>query len=206
MTPISTATLRQSGFITLPERQTPISNGRLGIILLIGTETILFASFISAYLVLRMGSTLWPPAGTPRLQLDLSVANTLILLASSVMAIGARQALRRQAMRLVRALLGATFSLGSLFLILQGVEFHRLHARGLTLRTGPYGAVFFSLAACHGFHVLGGLAFLGVLLARAAAMGRDRLTQWREWVGYSEIYWHFVTAVWLVLFTILYIV
>jgi len=159
---------------------TGISNGRLGMMLLVGTETILFSSFIGAYLVLRGAAASWPPFGTPHLTLDLAILNTALLVVSSF------QAWRRR--------LGSTFILGSLFLVLQAVEFHRLYARGLTLQTGTYGALFYTLVTCHGLHVLGGLAILALALRKA------------EWAENAELYWHFVTGVWLVLFSILYLV
>ena len=158
---------------------TGISNGKLGMMLLVGTETVLFSTFIGAYLVLRGAAAAWPPLGTPHLSLDLSIINTALLLLSTVLAFRRR--------------LGWTFLLGALFLVLQAVEFHRLYARGLTLQTGPYGALFYSLITCHGIHVLGGLVILAVALRKAA------------WADNAELYWHFVTAVWLVLFSILYI-
>jgi len=169
------------------ETRLAISNGRLGMILLIGTETILFSCFIGAYLVLRMGATIWPPIGSPALSLGLSSVNTSVLVLSTILVF------RRQ--------IRATFALGSLFLLLQAVEFHRLYARGLTLQTGAYGALFYSLISCHGLHVLGGLAILGMVLWR---MGSDPSLS--EWIGHAQLYWHFVTGVWLVLFTILYLV
>jgi heme/copper-type cytochrome/quinol oxidase subunit 3 len=159
---------------------TGISNGRLGMMLLIGTETILFASFIGAYLVLRFAAPSWPPIGTPVLSLGLSSVNTGLLLVSTALAHAKR--------------LSWTFALGVLFLLLQVTEFHRLYAQGLTLQTGTYGALFFTLISCHGLHVLGGLGIL------AAAFRK------RAWAEYAELYWHFVTAVWLVLFAILYLV
>src|SRR5437899_3099977 len=158
---------------------TGISNGRLGMMLLVGTETVLFSCFIGAYLVLRGAAAAWPPYGAPPLTLDLSSVNTAVLLSSLV--------------PVWRRRLGVAFSVGALFLILQAFEFHRLYARGLTLQTGTYGALFFSLVACHGLHVIGGLAILAVAFRKEA------------WAEYAELYWYFVTGVWLVLFSILYI-
>jgi cytochrome c oxidase subunit 3 len=152
----------------------PMSNAQLGMLLLIGTETILFACFISAYVVLRNAARVWPPMGTPPLLLGLSVWNTAVIAASAV--------------SMFRKYWNTTFALGALFLILQMVEFSSLYARGLTLKSGPYGAVFFTLAGAHGLHVLGGL----VLLAMRAK--------------YSALYWSFVTVVWFILFAILYLV
>src|SRR5690349_4919393 len=115
---------------------TSISNGRLGMILLVGTETILFSSFLGAYLVLRGAAAAWPPFGTPHLSLDLSAVNTALLVFSTILA--------------YRRKITATFACGCLFLLLQAVEFHRLYALGLTLQTGTYGALFYSLISCHG--------------------------------------------------------
>jgi heme/copper-type cytochrome/quinol oxidase subunit 3 len=162
------------------EDGTGISNGRLGMMLLVGTETVLFSSFIGAYIVLRAASAFWPPMGTPHLNLELSSINTAVLLASTVLVYYRR--------------IGWTFLLGCLFLALQAFEFHRLYARGLTLQTGTYGALFYTLITCHGLHVLGGLGILAVAFKKTA------------WAEYAELYWHFVTGVWLVLFAVLYIV
>jgi len=176
-----------AGTLRLTRRPPPaISNGRLGMMLLVGSETVLFACAISAYMVLRMGAATWPPAGTPHLTLGLSSINTAILVLSSLILMTRK-----------RSRHAACFLLGTLFLLLQGLEFHRLYARGLTLQTGPYGAIFYSLISLHGLHVLGGLGFLLYLL-----MGIQNPPQRKK---YAEMYWHFVTAVWLVLFSILYI-
>ena len=159
---------------------TGISNGKLGMMLLVGTETILFSSFIGAYLVLRMAAASWPPMGTPHLNPDLAVVNTALLVFST--------------WQIYRRRIGATFFLGIVFLLLQALEFHRLYARGLTLQTGTYGALFYALVTCHGLHVLGGLGILAVAFRKEA------------WAEYAELYWHFVTGVWLVLFGVLYLV
>jgi len=158
---------------------TGISNGRLGMMLVVGTETVLFSSFIGAYIILRSAAVQWPPLGTPSLNVDLSSVNTAILVVSTIFA--------------YRKRLGATLGLGLLFLVLQGVEFHRLYARGLTLQTGTYGALFYTLISCHGLHVLGGLLILAMALRKAS------------WAENAELYWHFVTGVWLVLFGVLYL-
>jgi len=180
---------------------TGVSNNRLGMMLLVGTETILFSTFIGAYLVLRGAAVTWPPFGTPHLTAGLSSINTAVLLVSSLM--------------IWRRRIGLTFILGSLFLLLQVFEFHRLYARGLTLQTGTYGALFYTLVTCHGLHVLGGLAILTYALSKQQAASskqehRSLLAARRslasDWAGHAEIYWHFVTGVWLVLFSILYIV
>src|SRR5579864_7798840 len=113
---------------------TGISNGRLGMMLLVGTETILFSSFIGAYIVLRAAAAHWPPLGSPHLSLDLSSVNTALLVFSTL--------------QIHRRRIAQTFFLGCVFLFLQAVEFHRLYAHGLTLQTGTYGALFYTLISC----------------------------------------------------------
>lgn len=156
-----------------------LSNGQIGMVLLLGTETMLFATFIGAYAVLRQSALIWPPLGVPKLTLDLSVANTALLIISSVL--------------VWRRKLVATLVMGTLFLALQGVEFHRLYTLGLTLKTGIFGGFFYSLITCHALHVVGGLAILLAAIRKPL------------WAPNAELYWHFVTAVWLVLFAMLYL-
>jgi cytochrome c oxidase subunit III len=181
----------------------PISNRSLGMMLLIGSETVLFSCLISAYVVLRSAVTSWPPAGTPRLTLGLSVINTAILMASAFYAYGASRAMRRERLSRTRASLVVTILLGGLFLLLQAVEFRTLYARGLTLAAGTYSAIFFTLAGCHGLHVMGGLGYLAVVWNRTGNPPSPEAL--REAVSAASLYWYFVTAVWLILFCILYI-
>ncbi len=159
---------------------TGLSNGRLGMMLLVSTETMLFSTFIGAYLVIRGAALVWPPLGVPELSWHLSSINTTLLVLSSVL--------------VWRKRFGWTLALGGIFLALQMIEFQRLYALGLTLQTGVFGALFYTLISCHGLHVIGGLGILATALRKPV------------WGSYAEIYWHFVTAVWLVLFSILYIV
>ncbi len=147
-------------------------------VLLLGTETMLFATFIGAYIILRGASLVWPPAGVPHLTPELSSFNTVLLVGSTIL--------------VWRGKLVATFICGVIFLLLQSLEFQRLYALGLTLKTGAFGGLFYTLITCHGLHVLGGLAILATAFRKAS---------WRE---YAELYWHFVTAVWLILFGMLY--
>jgi cytochrome c oxidase subunit 3 len=177
-----------AGTLRTSHRPAPvISNGRLGMMLLVGTETVLFACFISAYIILRKAAAVWPPAGTPHLTPVLASVNTAVLVLSSYILMTRKPS--RHAI---------VFLMGCVFLLLQGVEFHRLYARGLTLQTGPYGSIFYSLVGLHGFHVIGGLGFLFYLL-----ISIQNPTERKK---FAETYWHFVTSVWLVLFSILYLI
>jgi cytochrome c oxidase subunit III len=182
---------------TLPFARRPepiISNGTLGTMLLLGSESVLFACFISAYMVLRMSAPMWPPGGTPLLTTTLSAWNTGVLVLSGFTVFVAGRASGRNRNALARSFLWTTCALGALFVGLQVVEFNQLYGRGLTLKTGVYGGILFTLVGCHALHILGGLIFLG------AALQQPKRT------FFAELYWYFVTAVWGLLFSILYIV
>jgi cytochrome c oxidase subunit 3 len=184
----------QANLLSFDRRPEPIiSNGTLGTMLLVGSESVLFACLISAYMVLRMSAPMWPPGGTPLLTTGLSAWNTGVLGVSALAIFIAGRASSRNR-KMAKGFLWTTVGLGLLFVGLQIVEFNQLYARGLTLKTGAYGAIFFTLVACHALHVLGGLGFLG------ASIQQPKRT------FFAELYWYFVTAVWGLLFSILYIV
>lgn len=181
---------------------TGLTNSRLGMMLLIGSETVLFTSFIGAYLVLRFGALRWPPFGTPVLGLGLSSANTALLVGTSALTLFLRRWARLGQRDALRKGVQAFLALGGIFLAAQAFEFQRLYAQGLTLKSGTYGALFYSLITCHGLHVLGGLVIFSVLWSKISSDGTAALQQR---VGDAALYWHFVTGVWLVLFGILYL-
>jgi cytochrome c oxidase subunit 3 len=182
----------------------PLSNARLGMLILLGGEIMFFGGLVIAFLQLRLQAPVWPPPGQPRLPVGLTAVNTLVLLASS-------WALTR-ALRMVRTgnpaglvrWLGWTWGLGVLFLVIQGVEWTRLVGFGLRVSSGIYGATFYTLIGVHGAHVLGAAVWLGGMLWLAR---RGRFTP-EEHVPLDccAIYWHFVVALWPVLYVLVYLV
>ena len=181
----------------------PISNARLGMLMLLGGETMFFGGLVIAFLQLRFGAPVWPPPGQPRLPVGLTAVNTLILLGSSWALVRAVRAVRGgDGGELVRWL-GRTFGLGVLFLVIQGIEWTRLVHFGLRVSSGIYGATFYTLIGVHGVHVLGAVAWLGVILWLAR---RGRFTQHRHVVlTCCAMYWHFVVALWPVLYLLVYL-
>jgi heme/copper-type cytochrome/quinol oxidase subunit 3 len=180
-----------------------VSNARIAMIVLIAAESMLFAGLIGTYLVFRLGAASWPPPGLPRLPLGLTVLNTAVLLASVVPMHRALRALRQPFDRGVARHVEMTALLGAVFLAVQGTEWARLVAHGLTLSSGPYGATFYVLIGCHGLHVLAAVVWLAVV---AFVARRDRIAVTRpaalEMCG---IYWYFVCALWVVLFPLVYL-
>jgi heme/copper-type cytochrome/quinol oxidase subunit 3 len=186
-----------------PAPRRPLDNLRLAILFFIGAESMFFAALISALFVLRLGMPVWPPPLQPRLPVGLTGVNTLVLLGSSVAMIGAGRALaRNDRRRLVRAL-GLAALLGGLFLAVQGYEWLRLIRFGLTMSSSTYGTTFYTLIGTHALHVAGALVWVCAILALAAAgrFSADRASGVRA----CAMYWHFVVALWPILYVAVYL-
>jgi cytochrome c oxidase subunit III len=181
----------------------PISNARVGMLVFLGAETMFFAGLISTFLVFRLGHQVWPPAALPRLPVEVTGINTLILLGSAYTMWRALRAIRLAAQhRFVRMLL-YTVVLGMVFLGIQGYEWVQLVRFGLTLQSGIYGATFYTLIGCHGLHVFGAVLWLlGVLrLAR-----KNRYTaQQHTGAAVCGMYWYYVVALWPILYGLVYL-
>jgi cytochrome c oxidase subunit III len=181
-----------------------LDNVRVAMLFLIAGEVMFFAGLISGFLVLRMAAPLWPPPLQPRLPILVTGFNTLVLVLSSVAMMGASRAMRAgDGVRLVRGLAIAA-ALGALFLAIQGYEWMRLLHYGLTVTSGAYGATFYTLIGAHAAHVVGALVWLLVTLAMAR---HGRFLDGRTAVVRAcAIYWHFVVALWPVLYVTVYLV
>ena len=187
-----------------PEQRPLMENAQLATLIFLGAEAMFFAALIAAYLVARVGAIAWPPPFQPRLPVEVTAVNTLFLLASSLAMVRARRAIRRgDRAGLVRGL-GQTALLGTTFLFIQGYEWIRLVSFGLTASSGMYGATFYTLIGIHGAHVLAAVIWLSVIFIGAT---RERYSQGSHLgVTICGIYWHFVVAVWPILFTLVYLV
>jgi cytochrome c oxidase subunit 3 len=180
---------------TLPDR------GRVGIAGLIIAESAVFAIFVVAY-VFYVGKNLSGP--TPHQVLDLPIVASLVLWSSSVTIALAVRALRADARGPFTAWWAVTILLGTAFLAGTAIEWHRLiYTDGLTIRTNLFGTTFYSLVGLHAFHVVVGLVLMSVMLA-AAVRGQVGVAH----AGRAEtlsLYWHFVDAVWVVVFLVVYV-
>jgi cytochrome c oxidase subunit 3 len=181
----------------------PINNARLGVMLFIGAEGMFFAGLLSAFLVFRTGSAVWPPPFQPRLPIVVTAMNTIILLWSSYTMHRALRAIRRGNAQGLMDWLGLTAVLGMIFLSVQGYEWARLLRFGLTLSSSVYGAIFYTLIGCHAGHVFGAVIWLLIILV----MAKKRRFAPEQFVGVQVcgIYWYFVVALWLILFGVVYL-
>jgi cytochrome c oxidase subunit III len=176
---------------------------KLGLLLFITMEIMLFAGIISAFLMFHAGPIQWPPPDQPRLPVGVTAVNTLILLVSGFSFYRASQALKSGRYIAFLEGLEVTTWLGFLFLAIQGTEWIRLVHFGLTLYSGVFGGFFYLLVGLHGLHVAGGLLALFWMKDRASRgyyAGGDTLA-----VELCRMYWYFVVGLWPLLFALVYL-
>ena len=185
-------------------RRPLLDNVRLAMLFLICGEVMFFGGLVSAFLVLRVTAAQWPPPLQPRLPVGVTGVNTVVLLASSVAMVAAIRALdRRDVSTLVRRLLLAG-GLGAAFLLVQGYEWIRLVSYGLTVWSGAYGTTFYTVIGTHAAHVVAAVVWVAVAAWLAAA---GRFAEGRTGVLRAcAIYWHFVVALWPILYVAVYLV
>ena|ERR1700742_3768528 len=188
----------------LPENAAPWKlpyRGRVGIACLIIAEAAIFTIFVVAYLF-YIGKSVSGP--TPREVLETPIFYTVCLLSSSLTIHLAVRLLERERRALFLLLWFITLILGGLFLYGTAREWHRLiYQRGLTISTNLFGTTYYSLVGLHGFHVTVGLLLLTVVLlfGLAGRVGPEQSAR----VDVLSLYWHFVDAVWVVVFTVVYV-
>src|SRR5215813_8967920 len=138
------------------------SSRKVALVSLILTETTLFSIFVAAYLF-YVGKSLTGPM--PRDVLALPVLATIFLLSSSVTIVLAERAFNRDRVVLFKLFWFATIVLAGLFLLMTGLEWHKLiYHDGLTISTNLFGTAFYSLVGLHAFHVIVGMTGLSIIL------------------------------------------
>ena len=184
----------QTGW-TLPDR------GRVAVLCLIVTEFTIFSIFVVAY-IFYIGKSLSGP--TPSQVLELPIWASICLLSSSLTVGIAERALKANRIQQFKLWTGATILLGLEFLRNTAVEWrHLINDFNLTITTNLFGTTFYSLVGLHASHVVIGLTLLLISLAlglRGSMQGQGRRFELLAW------YWHFVDAVWVVVFTVVYVI
>ncbi|HVF54275.1 MAG TPA: cytochrome c oxidase subunit 3 [Actinomycetota bacterium] len=182
---------------------TGIDNAKLAMWTFLGSECLFFGSFISTYLLYRNRVHSGP---TPHEIYDIpyTSVSSFVLLMSSLTMVLALAAIQRGDHRAVRSWLLATAMLGTVFIGGQIYEFTTFVEEGLTLTTSTFGSAFFVLTGFHGAHVTVGILMLLTLYGMSLS-GRltEKDTRPVEYIG---LYWHFVDIVWIIIFTVIYLV
>ena len=190
----------ESGLIHQSEWALP-DRGRVGVLCLIVTEFAIFSIFVVAY-VFYIGKSLTGP--TPSQVLELPVWATICLLSSSITVAIAERSLKRNRVPTFKIWTGATILLGLEFLRNTAVEWrHLINDFHLTITTNLFGTTFYSLVGLHASHVAIGLTLLlltFILGLRGSMRGQGRRFELLSW------YWHFVDAVWVAVFTVVYVI
>lgn len=169
----------------------------------IGSECLLFGTLISTYLVYE-GRSVVGPTTHEILNIPITSVSTFDLLMSSLAMVLALAAVSRGDLLWSRIWLGTTALLGMVFLGFQYYEFSSFVHEGLTIQTNLFGSTFFTLTGFHGGHVAVGVLLLLTLLTRSfqGKLGPDRAMN----VELTGLYWHFVDVVWIVIFTVVYLI
>jgi len=168
-------------------------SGTIGMALFVFTEVMLFAGFISAFVIVRSSAPLgtWPPDGQPRLPFERTALNTLMLLASGVALFVAGRRHRSGTRGVAAAWLGAALALGLAFVALQGGEWAALLRQGLTLTSSQLGSFFYVIVGTHALHAAAAIVAL-VFAWRALLVGTLRPTH----LTAVSMFWYFVVLVW----------
>ena len=209
---------------------TGLDNRKIAVWTFIGSECMLFASLISTYLIYKGKSIVGPFPHTeyvneagkvfkPILDIPVTSASTFVLLMSSFFMVLALQAVQlkgkpapaatagwwERIQRNSQFWLAATALMGIVFLGFQAYEFTSFVHEGLTIKTNLFGSTFFTLTGFHGAHVTVGVLWLVTLLwidrTRGLSGANDELL-----VDICALYWHFVDVVWIVIFTLIYLI
>ncbi|MDO8614556.1 MAG: heme-copper oxidase subunit III [Dehalococcoidia bacterium] len=195
------------------ETSTGLDNRKLLMWLFLGSECLFFGSLIAAYLLYRDRS-LGPPFPSDRVfngvhyeglfDIPFTSVSAFVLLMSSVTMVLALAAIQRGNRRSMQVWLLTTALLGTLFVSGQAYEFTVFHREGLSLGSNLFGTTFFVLTGFHGAHVTIGVLILLSLLAmsfQGRIQQKDSLN-----VELAGLYWHFVDVVWIVIFTLVYLI
>ncbi|HSY73611.1 MAG TPA: cytochrome c oxidase subunit 3 [Alloacidobacterium sp.] len=178
------------------------SKGRVAMFCVIIAESAIFTIFVVAY-IYNIGKSTYGPL--PQQVLEVPLFNSICLLSSSLTIWLSERAIEHGQIRKFGLWWALTFVLGAIFLVGTGVEWHKLiYEDGLTISTNLFGTTFYSLVGLHASHVIIGLsALLLVLILTITGHVRQ---EHAERIQILALYWHFVDGVWIIVFTVVYVI
>jgi len=180
-----------------------LSNTKLAMWLFLGSECLLFGGLISTYMLYRNRHS--ENLGPDQLwDIPFTSASSFVLLTSSLTMVLAVSAANRKDLRNTKIYLGVTAILGGLFLAGQIYEFTTFYREGLGFTTSLFSSSFFTLTGFHGAHVAIGIT---MLVATIGMIQKDKISGDKaEAVEMVGLYWHFVDVVWIIIFTLVYLI
>ena len=171
-----------------------------GMIIFLCSESVIFLAFFAGYIVLKLSSPLWLPAGVEGLEVRSPLINTLILVSSSFVAWFAEIQLQRGRLWRFRGLWLVTMLMGATFVVGQAIEWRGL---SFSLRDGVFGGIFYLLTGFHGLHVITGILLMALMLGRSFRPGNYEGGE--AGVTSVSLFWHFVDVIWILLFLLIYV-
>ena len=187
----------------IEETTTGLNHRKMLMWIFLGSDCMFFAALVATYMVYR-GQSLTGPYPIDIIDVPITTISTFVLLCSSFAMVQALSATNRDDQRGIRIWLLATAILGAIFIGFQIFEFNHFKNAGLTLGTNLFGATFFTLTGFHGAHVTVGIIWLlGMLVVAMKGRLGPASALDVELVG---LYWHFVDIVWIIIFTLLYLI
>jgi len=189
-------------FTMPPPRRRPANTAVFGMALFVFTEVMLFAGFVSAFIIVQSHTPpgAWPPPDQPRLPVARTALNTAALLLSGVALFVAGRRLRALDSRAAAWWMAAALGLGGFFVVAQGMEWVALLGKGLTLTSSQLGSFFYVIVGTHALHAVAAILALAVAWQ---ALLRGRLT--RSWFGAVQLFWFFVVLIWPLLYWKVYL-
>lgn len=177
-----------------------------GFLLFLISDCVLFSSFIFAYLYMRNSGQGWPPPGIQHLDVAFAALNSIVLFGSGATMHYALENWKHDNFNRYACFMLLTILLGAGFLAGQAFEYHHLifDEKVTWAGSGIFGASFFTLTGMHGFHVSVGVLYLIVLFLQSV----HGIYTKEKFFGLTAgtLYWHFVDVIWVVLFSIFYLI
>lgn len=184
----------------ITSRQSLIPNGVLGMIVFVFTEVMLFAGMMSAFAIAKASAPFgWPPPDQPRLPIEVTAVNTVVLLLSGVFLYWANRRFRTTP-NAARGPMLVALLLATTFVTVQGIEWVSLIGEGLTLTSSQMGGFFYLIVGCHALHAVSAMIALGWALVR---LRRGVLAKSQFWT--VQVFWYFVVGIWPVLYAQVYL-
>jgi heme/copper-type cytochrome/quinol oxidase subunit 3 len=181
-----------------------VYNEKLGMWIFLGSEIMFFTALIGSYIILRVAHpSAWKPPGVV-LNIPVTATNTFLLICSSVTMVKAFASVQDGNLRGLRLWLVATVLIGATFVGIQVYEYTHLIEKGFVPSEGLYGSTFYTMTGFHGFHVTVGVICM-IYVTLRAFQGKYTPEDHRG-VEVIGLYWHFVDLVWIILFTIVYLI
>jgi cytochrome c oxidase subunit 3 len=195
-------TVAASGRVIPLRREGLALNGVFGTALFVFVEVMLFAGFISAFIIAENSAMpgMWPPPGQPRLPIASTAVNTVALLLSGVALFLAQRAYQSKGPRAAQPMLVVAIALGTFFVGFQGAEWLALIRQGLTVTSSQLGSYFYLIVGCHAAHAV---VALGILFACWRALRAGRLGP--SLFGGAQVFWYFVVLMWPALYALVYL-